>query len=365
MLWAALATGGMTVAAIFFLRPAKPSVPPPPAVARAQVSAPAGVPPAASPPPAAGPRLDRDYRAEVAALRSRGLTEASIREIITGELLHYRQREQYRAELLIEQGRYAPHYWELPPAIETIGELERLRQNELARLDQEVNGELKDLFGSAAAPPPVARPLFGPDSPGPKIDFLPPASQQRLAEALFNQDPDAKMSSVDRMDFVRQLLAPDEFDLYAKWNSPAAVSLGSELVGFGANQAEFDAIYQWQSVADSEQGFPSGETRVEADNQLKAALGPDRYAAFEHLQDPAYQTVAQMLNRWGLPSTSADKVLALRQSAMSAMDAIWQDSTLSDEEKAARVEKTRQQFRQQITAQLGLPPGLVPDDDLL
>ncbi len=229
-----------------------------------------------------------------------------------------RRREQYRTELLIEQGRYPLHYWESPPSIETAGDLERLRQNELAQLDQETAGVLRDLFGADAVLPPAAGPLFGPDHPGPKIDFLSAASRQRLEETFLAQDSDGKLSSADRLNLAEQLLTPDEFGLYAKWNSPYAVALGSQLVGFQPAQAEYDAIYRWQSIAGSEQGFPSAEARTAADNQLEAALGADRYAAFEHLQDPGYQTVVQMLNRWGLPLTAADSVLSLRQSAISA-----------------------------------------------
>lgn len=365
-LWIELLGGGIALAAAVWLRPSRPAerrpqataAPPPQAAPVAVIRAPAA-------PAVRVVSHGRDYTAFVAELRSRGIPESGIREMVTNELLDYRRREQYRTELQIEQARYPRHYWESPPSIETIGDLERLRQSELAGLDQEMNNDLKALFGADAAPPPAADPFFGPDHPGPKVDFLPPASRQRLEQALFSEDPDGRMSSVDRLNLASQLLTPDEFALYAKWNSPAAVSLGSELVGFQPTQAEYDAIYRWQTVADSEQGFPTAQARTGADDQLKAALGAGRYDAFKHLQDPAYQTVAQMLNRWGLPLASADSVLALRQSAVSAMDAIWQNPDIQDDQKAALVEKTRQQYRQQITVQLGLPPGLVPDDDLL
>jgi hypothetical protein len=323
---------------------------------------------AMSAPPAPAGRLlrdGRDYRAYIAELRSQGAGESSIRKIITDELRNHYHREQYRTELLIEQARYPRHYWESPPSIESIGELEHLRQNELVQLGRELNDDLQGLLGAEAAAEPAAGPLFGPDNPGPKIDFLTDVSRQRLEEALLAQDPEGKLSSVDRLNLIQQVLTPDEFELYAKWNSPAAAALGSQLAGFQPTQAEYDAIYRWQSVAGSEQGFPSAQARTEADNQLEAVLGAGRYAAFEHLQDPGYQTVVQMLNRWGLPLTAADPVLALRQAAVSAMDAIWEDPNIQADEKAARVEKTRQQFQQQIKAQLGLPAGLVPDDDLL
>jgi hypothetical protein len=310
-------------------------------------------------------RFGRDYCAYIAELRSRGVAESRIREIITNELRGRYRREQYRTELLIEQARYPRHYWESSPSIEMQYELERYRQDGLAQLDQELNATLKGLFGDGAVLPSARVPLFGPENPGPKMDFLPATSQARLAEALLAQDPDGRMSSVDRLNLAGQLLTPDEFELYAKWNSPYAVALGSQLVGFQPGQAEYDAIYRWQSIAGSEQGFPSAEARAEADHKLEAALGAGRYAAFEHLQDPGYQTVVQVLNRWSLPLTQADTVLSLRQSATSAMDAIWQDANTPDDQKPALVEKVRQQFRQQITDKLGLPAGLVPDDDLL
>ncbi|HZP61297.1 MAG TPA: hypothetical protein VFB27_13330 [Opitutaceae bacterium] len=365
-LWTVLAAGGLAAATALFFR--APNSPPPVltplTLLPPRAPTPVETAPLAAPAPGRSPS-GPDYRAEIAALRRRGVAESSIQEIITKELLDHRRREQYRTELLIEQGRYAPHYWESPPSIETAADLERLRQSALAQLDQDTAGQLKDLFGTDAAPPPADAPLFGLDHPGPKIDFLPSASRQRLEETFFSRDPDGRMSSVDRLDLARQVLTPDEFELYAKWNSPAAASLGTELVGFGASQAEYDAIYRWQTVADSEEGFGSAQARTEADNQLQVALGSDRYAAFQHLQEPAYQTVVQMLNRWGLPASSADAVFSLRQSAVSAMAAIWEDPNVPDEQKAALVEKTRQQYRQQITTQLGLPPGLVPDDDLL
>ena len=360
----ALLAGGLAISIVLHRQPSKPlpAAAPPPAVHPAW-------PPSAllpSPQPSiAGPQADGDSRAEIAALRSRGVSEASIRQIITNELVQRRRREQYRAELLIEQRRYPAHYWEAPPPIETIAALERLRQSELARLDRETDGLLQDLFGAGVARPPASEALFGPDHPGPKIDFLPTASQRQLEELLFDRDPDGRMSSVDRLNLLRQVLTPGQFDQYAKWNSSAAVSLGTELVAFKPSQSEYDAIFRWQSVADSEQGFPTELARTEADAQLKAILGADRYAAFQHQQDPAYQTVVQVLNRWGLPLAAADSVLSMRQSAISAMNAIWQDPNLTDDQKAARVEKTRQQFRQQITSRLGLPAGIVPDDDLL
>jgi hypothetical protein len=358
--------GGIAVAAavvIFCLeKPAnrefRAAIVPPRASPAAAVQSPAA-------PPAGVWRFGRDYRAYIAELRSRGVPESGIRDLITNDLRDRYRREQYRTELLIEQARYPRHYWESSPSIEMQFELERARQGGLAQLDQELNATLKDLFGEGAALPSVREPLFGPENPGPKMDFLPAASQDRLAEALFAQDPAGRMSSVDRLTLAGQLLAPDEFELYAKWNSPYAVALGSQLVGFQPTQAEYDAIYRWQSIAGSEQGFPSAEARADADNQLEAALGAGRHAAFEHLQDPGYQTVVQMLNRWSLPLAQADPVLSLRQSALSAMDAIWKDANTPDDQKPALVEKVRQQFRQQITDKLGLPAGLVPDDDLL
>jgi len=367
-LWLVLLGGGIAAGAVFFLRLVKPAAPAnPPEPIRL-------LPPAASAPelaattaasPAAVVRFGVDLRAEIAALRDRGLDEDGIREIITNELKGGYAREQYRMEMLLEQARYPKHYWEPALPVEAVYELERTRQGELARIDQELNGTLTELFGADATPPPARAPFFSPDSPGPKIDFLPDAAQKQLTDALWARDPDGRMSSVDRLDLARQMLTPDEFALYTKWNSPASTALSSQLVSFQPTQAEYDAIFTWQSVADSADGFPNEQARAEAANELKAALGDDRYAAFQHLQDPAYQTVVQVLNRWSLPLSKADAVLALRQSAISAMDAVWQDTATPDEEKSARVEKLRQQYRQQITDQLGVPAGLVPDDDLL
>lgn len=304
------------------------------------------------------------YRRYIDQLKQTGLDDGTIRARVTEELCAHFRQEQYLAEIAFAQMCYPTQYWESAPEMETILAVEKARLAELGKLNDELAAKLSALFGADVEAPRSRPSLFSSEMLPPKIDFLAPASREQFERELMAADPEARMSSSERMAIAERVLAPAEYALYVKWNSPAATALRDQTVEFAPSRPEYDAIFEWKKAAGSEDGFPDAAAKTAADGRLTAALGADRAKTFLSTEDPGYQTTVGQLRRLGLPLHQTTSVLALRQQASEAVRAAWHDPVVPAEMKAKQVEGLRQAYRRRFAEMFRISADLLPDEVL-
>jgi hypothetical protein len=317
------------------------------------------VPRVASVPPA-GADFEA-FQRYAAELRAGGWSEAAVRRRVTDQLRDSFHCQQYRAEQALGQLCYPAHYWETMPGAETLFAIEKARWVALRKLDRELDRRLKALFGPEAETVPLRRPLFGPDNFSPKLDFLTAATRENMERELIAVDPRGQISANDRLMEAERVLSGEDYALFAKWNSPTAMSLRIQLTGFKPTAVEFDAIYSWREAAASEDVWDD-DARDDAWQQLSVALGAERVAEFQRTEDPNYQSAVQDLRRIGLSLDHAETLVTLRQKAADVIDAIWRDPKLSKAKKPGVVDEARQMFRHRLANVLHVPLELIPED---
>jgi len=268
---------------------------------------------------------------------------ASRQDIIDGILAVYRKTQLSR-ELDLAQQRYGTDYWKPDHNGAELAALRERRDALLRDLSDEGNRAIASYFPNQAVEPVTLRPLFDDDHPAPNITYLSPDSRERFEAALLRQ-PELDRQKADEI--ARETLSAEELEWYHRWNDRNAAALRNELVGFDANEREFNALLQQNRVAgETGESYGSGFA-------LEGQIGHDRLMQLETLRSPAMHTAIQDLNHAGLPLDSAAWLASTRQRAIADIQQIWQNATLSDAAKAQQVSAVQRQYGQQIDARLG------------
>lgn len=147
---------------------------------------------------------------------------------------------------------------------------------------------------------------------------------------------------------AQQLLSPEDFAAYRRWNDPAAAALRARLAGFGATEAEFQAL-----LADGK--LAPEESPAERAARLTAQLGARRYGELAEWEDPALRTATADLRRRGLAPENARWLAATRAQAIAAIQNTWADARLDVPARQQRVAQIGQTYAQAIATQLALP----------
>jgi hypothetical protein len=155
-------------------------------------------------------------------------------------------------------------------------------------------------------------------------------------------------------------LSPQELEEYEMRNSPVTSQLRTALTLMGATEEEFRAIYAvQQSFKDAL--YPSGpisfERRSEAlrpaAEQLKAVLGEQRYADYERSNSREFQQLDQIAQRENLSREVAVQAYTLRDSVTRESNRIYDDKTLSVEQKRTALQALAQGTKTQMRNLLG------------
>jgi hypothetical protein len=161
---------------------------------------------------------------------------------------------------------------------------------------------------------------------------------------------------------IAQTLSPEEFEQYELRASGSARTLRSWIDAFDASEQEFLTIYRLMHDVDLRYPLSSStpserEQRnlatAEMNGQLKAALGPDRYAEFDRSRNANYQRTSQLVTRLELPPETANQVWALRNEIQQRADAIRADPSLAADQRDARLATLADEATGKVTAALG------------
>lgn len=186
-----------------------------------------------------------------------------------------------------------------------------------------------------------------------EIDITPPADINARRLALIQAERSA----------IAQALSPEELEQYELRTSGTARTIRSWIGAFDASEGEFLAIYRLMHEFDLR--FPSSSNLSPAEakkrndaypqlnEQIKAALGPDRYAEFDRSRDYNYQRTSQLVTRLELPAETANQVWALRNDIQQRADAIRSDPSLAADQRDARLAALADEATGKVTAALG------------
>lgn len=163
---------------------------------------------------------------------------------------------------------------------------------------------------------------------------------------------------------IAKLLTPEELEAYNLRSSLAAAQLRSRLAGFDPTPEEFRAIFAKQQEFDAKYGQQAGATeggnspeRMRAQSQfqnsIRAALGDERYRAYQQTTDPLFLAANRVAQRLQLPAQAATDVWAVQQEYVKNYTALVANKEITAAQRYAEVTKAYEQANTKITGVLG------------
>ncbi len=177
------------------------------------------------------------------------------------------------------------------------------------------------------------------------------AERRRVLEAEHDRD-------------LAALLTPEERTALELRTSATAQKLATRLAYFDGTATEFRTVYDLQKTFDEK--FPAtgmvvvftgNEPRTLAEAQLHAdlrtALGPNRYAAWQLAQREDFRALSDLQRRFSLPPAAVAAMTQLPVETSAAAGRIADDATLTPTQKIAALKTLGQDLRAQIRTTLG------------
>jgi hypothetical protein len=337
---------------------------------------------ATSPPTSATPRLDQpsassekpvpvsspfnwnsvespDYKKYIVNLRAIGCPEATVRDIIIADvdkLLASRNR--------MVAPKRAARYWE-PEEREVTTFLTDDQGRQEQALEKEKRALIKELLGIDSYS--ERRKLNGDeDMTERRLAFLSEGKREQARallekyselERAFQEKTDGRrggLTAEDRAEItglreahqaeLANLLTPREAELYELWSSNAAVATRFALGGMDdSSEREFLAIYNIRKRLDPSPDTLNldepatlealSKTSAQTEEEIRAALGEERYAQYQRGQDHDYRQLIEVARQYHLPEGTAAKIYALKKRVEEA--SVISDQTANEPDRTA------------------------------
>ena len=139
-------------------------------------------------------------------------------------------------------------------------------------------------------------------------------------------DEQAKMDALDKRmrAEIAGLLTPNEFEEYDLRTSNVANQLRYDLVAFNATEQEFRSLFKLKSAfeeqfgvfrggASEEQMRARSEAQKQLNDQIKLALGPERFTEYQRGTDYNFRQTTQLIARLNLPAETANTLYAVQK----------------------------------------------------
>lgn len=222
---------------------------------------------------------------------------------------------------------------------ERFGTLDTEKLRRLAILDSEHNEKMQALLTSRSSQPGSA--TYNSD----------PAQQEKL--------------QAEREAAIRALLTPEEYAQYEVRNGPVSFGLRFQLENFRPTEQEYLALYAIEKKRREPAGNASTLTpqqRKEASDayqaEIKAALGPERYADYEAVSKAGSDRLPALVTRLNLPLTTISAVNAVRDDTNTRAKAIRENATLSAEQRTAQLAALAAEAETDLRTLFVTPRGL-------
>ncbi len=308
-----------------------------------------------------------DLHAFMDRLRAEGFPPAMLRAIMAEQI-----RIQFapRRAALDRKGAERP-FWE--PTANDAKTAMALRQ-----IMKEQNQAVKDLLGPDPAAEELAMSSLRRQFPGLSDDKI--GAINRIKQAINEQQGDlfagvsgvappdvtAKLRELTKAehDEIAKTLTPQELEEYDLRTSSTASQLRYQLTAFNPTEQEFRTLFELQNQYSDQLGpmysIPSqDEMKARADvqkqlnEQIVAALGPDRGADYTRAQDYNYRQTSQLVTRLDLPPETANDIYSLQKDIQQRANAVRMDRTLSPDVRTQQLAALADETKAKVTASLG------------
>jgi len=319
-----------------------------------------------------------DYAVYVQNLRALGMPDKTVRDIIIADVdqLFAKRLRDEAAARDVEWWRSTPSYEAQSNALARTQAIETERAELLAKLlGPDWN---KDRPTNEVAPLALTGPVLGNLSEQAKaqVQEIAARSQARVSDYLAQvQAAGGQPSAADMAKFreeTRQQLAavlsPQQLEEFLLRYSENANRLRRELNGFNATPEEFRALFRATDTIDREidaraiGNDPASQTARQnlAQQRLAAvreALGPERFAAYQMLNDPAYHNALAVAQQSGGGEETAEALYEITRATQDELNRIRNDPTLTDAQKALQSRRTEIEQQRARALVLGETPA--------
>jgi hypothetical protein len=316
-----------------------------------------------------------NYPEYIARLRAFGCPEQTVRDIVITDIAKLYAAK--RAE--VRRGGETYRFWRAQdPGDPNV-------ERQLAALQREQHKLVRDLFGIELAS--VRAQYWADDNNQPDYDFLPSDKQQRLTELLARYEakeeqiysrsqgsPDLKDENElhrleqERATELQALLSPEEREQYDLRYSAIAQNLRAQLGGIEPTEEEFKKLFRVYKKyeKDLSEGFTTDQATREQtrtpereaaerafQREMRAALGEARFAELQRSQDPAYETLVQVAQRFNLSRDIPAEVYSLKSQAEQQKFEIDSNPKLTPEQRLAALSAIARETERALSSTLG------------
>ena len=325
------------------------------------------------------PYVNREIQDLIARMRETGMPESLIQSAIQYQLL-----AQYQTRLAELYGirDTVPPYWDTDSSLSSLMQdpkLAQARQN----LSYDMQDAMEELFGadyrlrSMSEVSLISMQQQYGNLPMEKVSQIQQISldySRRQSEArsstgsILNMLPEEREAynrlQEERADAIRNLLTPEEYREFELNGSSSANTLRSRLAVFNPTEEEFLALFEIQKAFDDK--YPNsiiglsaverterGQAQQELEDQFIQVLSPERAEEYRLTTQGSGQTVARLVSRLGLPTSTVRDVLQVESAIQQQADAVRQNSSLDPQTRSRQLSSLAQQASSQLTEMLG------------
>ncbi len=314
-------------------------------------------------------------------LRAAGLSDDMVRSFV-----QMRIWKRYEDRFKALQPKPDPNkpWWKDDPRQQNgwFGGMTKAQREEMRKLQREVKDESERILG-----PDKNNNGFG-GWQDPRLSFLPAGKRKQLQD--IQQDYGELISEVqqnmqgfqlpsdrEKLRYLQAeqkrdleaIMSPEERQSYDLRMSQTAQNLRWQMTRFDATEEEYMKIFPLQKAFDDQYnvndlygGNPDRspdfwKQRQEADKQLKeqmrAAIGEDRYKDYLRSQDNDYQQLQAAARRMELPPETATRIYDLRDNVVTSAKQIADNPNIAADQKKQALATLADSTRDQVKAALG------------
>ncbi|MDQ6631411.1 MAG: hypothetical protein M3Y82_06595 [Verrucomicrobiota bacterium] len=164
---------------------------------------------------------------------------------------------------------------------------------------------------------------------------------------------------------MAQLLSPEELEKYEVRLSDTANSLRYSISGFDPSEQEFLALFkvrknydeQLENIPydpDDEEGTKKrGEISKRMEEEIKAALPPERYADYKRANDYEFQDLRRFSEQEDLPKEAAAKIYDIKKTVEDEIKKVRADKNLNAEQRKAALKAMKDETEKTLTEVMG------------
>ena len=165
---------------------------------------------------------------------------------------------------------------------------------------------------------------------------------------------------------MAKILSPTELAEYDIRASNTSSMLRYELTAFNPTEEEFRTLYALKRPFDEQYnnynfGFATsqdqmrqrGDAQKQLNEQIRAALGPERAAEYERATDYNYRQASQLVARLELPPETTSQLWDVQKDIQQRTKDIYTDNSVSGEDRTQKLAALAEEAKVKITASLG------------